>query len=115
MPESYYIGPAMATDWGERKPGLSRSLLARAVSDGANPLLDSEAPSPLLQPIRKALTNTSSARRHLLQLGLGTGERSQRGQCRQASVGVVHSWRWGQSGRVRLSVAPCLRSGDQLP
>jgi len=42
MPESYYVGPAMATDWGERKPELSRSLLARGVSDGANPALDGE-------------------------------------------------------------------------
>ncbi len=32
MPESYCVGPAMATDWGEQKPELSRRLLARVFS-----------------------------------------------------------------------------------
>src|SRR5262252_6604312 len=29
MPEQYCVGPAMATDWGEQKPQLTRRLLAR--------------------------------------------------------------------------------------
>jgi len=27
MPEQYCVGPAMATDWGEQKPQLTRRLL----------------------------------------------------------------------------------------
>src|ERR1700730_17450794 len=29
MPDSYCVGPSMATDWGEEQPALTRSLLQR--------------------------------------------------------------------------------------
>jgi len=32
MPEQYCVGPAMATDWGEQKPQLTRRLLGRVFS-----------------------------------------------------------------------------------